>query len=79
MSRRTIRHGGVVACDMPKCSSTFTTYSVVSLARAQAADAGWARIKGKSVKDDEGHILRDGAKKVDLCPSCKPKPKMSKP
>lgn len=77
MSRLTIRHGGVVKCDMPKCEQRFTTYSVVAKAREQAASAGWARVRGASVQDHEGHILAEKGRKVDLCPSCKPKPKMT--
>lgn len=51
MIRRSIPFGGVVACDMPGCSSKFTTYSVVTLARKQAAADGWDRIKGSMVTD----------------------------
>lgn len=72
MSRVTIRNGGVLKCDMPKCVATFVTYSVVSKVREQAAADGWARVSGKSVKDRDGHIL--STKLVDLCPNCKPKP-----
>ncbi len=72
MSRVTIRHGGVVKCEMPGCTQRFVTYSVASKAREQAANAGWARVSGKSIIDRDGHIL--STKLVDLCPSCKPKP-----
>lgn len=72
MSRVTIPHGGVVKCDMPGCTARFTTYSVVSKAREQAANVGWARINGKKVRDDEGHIL--STRLVDLCPAHKPTP-----
>lgn len=77
MSRLTIRHGGVLKCDIPKCEERYTTYSVVTKVRVQAANAGWARVKGKSIQDHEGHILATGAKKVDLCPTHKPKPAMT--
>lgn len=58
MSRRSIRHGGVVACDMPGCRETYTTYSVVTLARGQAARAGWHRVRGSTVRDQGGASAR---------------------
>ncbi len=70
MTRTTIPHGGVVKCEMPGCAERFTTYSVASMARQQALNAGWARISGKAVRDKDGHIL--STKLVDLCPKCKP-------
>ncbi len=72
MSRHTIKNGGVVKCDMPKCGASFVTYSVASKAREQAANAGWSRVNGTTVKDPDGHIL--STKLVDLCPGHKPKP-----
>lgn len=76
MSRRKIPYGGVLKCDMPGCGETFTTYSVVTLARKQAVDAGWARVKGRTIQDGEGHSLESGARKIDLCPTHKPRPIM---
>jgi hypothetical protein len=65
--KESIRHGGVLRCDMVKvvetknaivfkneCEERFVSYSVSSLVRAQAANADWARVKVK----------------VDLCPTC---------
>lgn len=77
MSRRSIRHGGVVACDMPGCRETYTTYSVVTLARGQAARAGWHRVRGSTVRDQGGHLLASGSAKVDLCPEHGPAPRMA--
>jgi hypothetical protein len=43
--KKSIRHGAVVRCDIPGCDETFTTYSVSSLARVQAAAVGFKRLK----------------------------------
>lgn len=78
--KESIRHGGVLRCDMVKvvetkddivfkneCSERFVTYSVSSLVRAQAANADWARVKVKLVKWPGNPPASDN-KKVDLCP-----------
>jgi hypothetical protein len=75
--KESIRHGGVVRCDMAfvdgeqnfknECSERFVTYSVASRARAQAANADWARAKVKLVKWPGNPPAGDN-KKVDLCP-----------
>lgn len=81
MSRVPIRHGGVVKCDLvhvhevrgnlvfdPLCDETFTTYSMASLCRKQAANVGWVRVFVRKVKWP-GDPPSAGAKKVDLCPA----------
>jgi len=78
--KESIRHGGVVRCDMVKvvetkndivfkneCGERFVSYSVSSLVRAQAANADWARVKVKLVKWPGNPPAGDN-KKVDLCP-----------
>jgi hypothetical protein len=78
--KESIRHGGVVRCDMVKvvetkktiafkgeCEERFISYSVSSLVRAQAANADWARVKVKLVKWPGNPPAGDN-KKVDLCP-----------
>jgi hypothetical protein len=78
--KESIRHGGIVRCDMVKvietkddivfrneCDERFISYSVASLVRAQAANADWARVKVKLVKWP-GNPPAGGSKKVDLCP-----------
>jgi len=75
--KESIRHGGVVRCDMAfvdgeqnfknECSERFVTYSVASLARSQAANADWERVKVKLVKWPGNPPAGDN-KKVDLCP-----------
>jgi hypothetical protein len=50
-----------------ECSERFVTYSVASRARAQAANADWARVKVKLVKWP-GNPPASDSKKVDLCP-----------
>lgn len=77
MSRTTIRHGAVVHCDVPKCANTFTTYSVVTIAREQAGGAGWSRLKLGEMPGWEEYELGSNRRKViDVCPSCKPVPRM---
>lgn len=76
--RQTIRHGGVVKCDVPGCKEQFTTYSVVAKAREQAANVGWTRPKLRTMPGWEEFGLGEGRGKViDCCPSCKPKPRMT--
>lgn len=77
MNRRSIRHGAVVQCDMPECRETFTTYCVAGLARKQAAAVGWSRVAASSVEHG-GHRLGTGKQKVDVCPGCKPAPRMER-
>lgn len=80
MSKSSIRHGGVVRCDMvtvietPKgfafteeCEEKFTTYSVSKMAREQALGAKWVRVKVSRVKWP-GNPPAENSKKVDLCP-----------
>jgi len=78
--KTSIRYGGVVRCDMVSvretkddvifehaCDEKFVTYSMTGLARAQAAFAGWIRVKAKCVQWPGTPPVSDG-KKVDLCP-----------
>lgn len=76
MARRAIPYGGVVACDADGCKETFTTYSLASLSRKQAAAVGWLRIKATLAKDARGNPVAGGFgnKLVDLCPNHKPVP-----
>ena len=80
MSKRSIRHGGVVSCDMQtvvetpnsittkdRCPETFTTYSESRLARGQAQNEKWTRVKAKRVKWP-GISPTKPSCKVDLCP-----------
>lgn len=71
--KQPIRHGAVIKCEVPGCLASFTTYSVSSLARQQAADAGWVRVKGTTVRIPDVYL---GRGKVDICPEHKPKPVM---
>ncbi len=81
MTRVPIRHGGVVKCDLvhvhekngnlvfePLCEEAFTTYSMASLCRRQAAAVGWIRVAVRKVKWP-GDPPAGPAKKVDLCPA----------
>lgn len=78
--KRKIRHGAAVACDAPGCEATFTTYSVSSLARKQASEyAGFLRMKlGQMPGWESWGLGSKKTKKVDVCPGCKPKPRMEK-
>lgn len=73
--KKTIRHGGVVRCDVPNCPETFTTYSVSRLARRQAADVGWTRPKLRQMPDWENFGLGGGQGEEDrLLPVVSPGP-----
>lgn len=74
--KSTIRHGATLKCDVPSCTSSFTTYSVSSKVREQAALAGWSRLPGSQAFDAKGNALGSSKIKVDVCPACKPKPRM---
>lgn len=63
-----------VKCDIIDCKAEYFTYSAATKAREQAANEGWARISGREIRFEDGTIL--SSKKVDLCPSCKPKPRI---
>ena len=78
--RSKVRHGGALRCDMvhvrettaevlfeKQCPRTFVTYSMASLTRAQAAHAGWVRVKAGLVKWT-GEPAAGPQQKVDLCP-----------
>lgn len=70
--RSKIRHGGIVKCDVPDCTETFTTYSVLSLSRQQAALAGWLRIKLKTMRGWEQWEIGKGSRAIDVCPGHRP-------
>ena len=76
MARRSISNGGVLACDADGCPEKFTTYSMLSLTRAQAANVGWSRVPATAAMDEKGKVVANGfgKKKVDLCPKHKPVP-----
>lgn len=75
--KKTIRHGAVVHCDIPGCDETFTTYSVSSLARKQAADAGFVRLKMGGLPGWEEFGLGSKRSKVlDVCKAHVPRPRM---
>ncbi len=75
--KSSIRHGGKVCCDMVfvdrdenwknECRETFVSYSVSSIVRIQAANAGWSRVKAKFVKWPGLPPMGPG-KRADLCP-----------
>ncbi len=52
--KTTIRFGATLRCDMPGCAALFTTYSVSSLVRKQAAHEGWARLPASQVRTLDG-------------------------
>lgn len=78
--KATIRHGAVVRCDVPKCKSEpFTTYSVSTIAREQAGGAGWSRRKLSEFTGwTEWGYGSSGRKVIDVCPACKPRPRMER-
>lgn len=77
--KTTIRHGAVVSCDVPKCDAKFTTYSVSTIAREQAGGAGWSRLKlGEMPGWEDFGLGSKKSKKLDVCPGCKPKPRMDR-
>lgn len=49
--RVSIRHGAVVKCDVPNCKESYTTYSIVTLARTQA---GGGRVGKTQARHDAG-------------------------
>lgn len=72
--RKTIRHGATLHCDVPGCASMFTTYSVVSLCRLQAANASWGRIKLGAMWQWESFGLGSSkTKRIDVCPEHVPR------
>lgn len=71
MTRIAIKNGGVIRCDASnniveklRCAGQFTSFSMVSLIRSQAKQAGWDRVPGWQVPD--GH---NGAGLHDVCPT----------
>ncbi|HZJ65946.1 MAG TPA: hypothetical protein VFD36_20705 [Kofleriaceae bacterium] len=56
--------GGVLCCDVKKCTATFISYSIVSLLRPQAKIAKWGR-RPASLFDKPGE---QRGKLYDTCP-----------
>lgn len=60
--RSSIRHGGIVKCDAPKCAARFTSYSMLSIIRLQARGVGWMRVPAWQV------IGAEHPNPHDVCP-----------
>lgn len=68
--RTTLRNGATLTCDLNKCRHPgFVTYSVVTMARPQAIDAGWGRIQLNRLASWQTlEMGSDGRRKLDVCP-----------
>lgn len=69
-----IRHGGKIECDIvddrgAACAVSFVSYSVQSMTRRQAIEAGWGRIKLNMLADwKDLELGSDGRRLLDACP-----------